>query len=194
MAARRVPTTAEVIAGARVNIVLKQDQSTGRTVAGTVRDVLTRGNHPRGIKVRLADGRVGRVQTMARGSGSNENANELPGNIAQNAGSISAGDAQGILGDALGPADGAGSRPRQRGRRHDDGDQPPPQQETTLAAYMRPAKQNRRRRQESTQATEQELEEIERPATDGAVTCPVCGTFEGDEAAVTHHISSHFDQ
>ncbi|CAI4210945.1 unnamed protein product [Parascedosporium putredinis] len=34
-AARRVPTVSEVVAGARVNIVLKADQPTGRTVAGT---------------------------------------------------------------------------------------------------------------------------------------------------------------
>lgn len=29
-----------------------------------VQDVLTKGNHPRGIKVRLTDGQVGRVQRM----------------------------------------------------------------------------------------------------------------------------------
>src|SRR4051812_34589473 len=62
---QRVPTTREVVPDARVNIVLKVDQPTGRTVSGTVKDVLTRGNHPRGIKVRLADGRIGRVQSLA---------------------------------------------------------------------------------------------------------------------------------
>ena len=25
------------------------------------------------------------------------------------------------------------------------------------------------------------------------VTCPVCGVFEGDEAAVAHHVAGHFD-
>lgn len=60
----RVPTTNQVIPGAHVNIVLKADQSTGRTVSGKIQDVLTRGNHPRGIKVRLVDGRIGRVQSM----------------------------------------------------------------------------------------------------------------------------------
>ncbi|KAM0756436.1 hypothetical protein T439DRAFT_352123 [Meredithblackwellia eburnea MCA 4105] len=44
-----------------VKIILKQDQPTGRTVEGTVKEVLTRGDHPRGVKVRLTDGRVGRV-------------------------------------------------------------------------------------------------------------------------------------
>jgi uncharacterized repeat protein (TIGR03833 family) len=60
-----VPTLQQVRQGAFVSIVLKQDQPTGREVQGTVQDLLTRGDHPRGIKVRLTDGRVGRVQRMA---------------------------------------------------------------------------------------------------------------------------------
>ncbi|PHH52134.1 Uncharacterized protein YwbE [Ceratocystis fimbriata CBS 114723] len=60
-----VPGINQVVRGALVNIVLKVDQPTGRTVAGVIQDVLTRGNHPRGIKVRLADGRVGRVKSLA---------------------------------------------------------------------------------------------------------------------------------
>ncbi|KAM0717322.1 hypothetical protein Q7P37_007174 [Cladosporium fusiforme] len=60
-----VPTIQSVTPGASVSIVLKQDQPTGREVQGVVQDLLTRGNHPRGIKVRLTDGRVGRVQRMA---------------------------------------------------------------------------------------------------------------------------------
>ena len=52
--------------GRRVNIVLKQDQGTGRTVTGTIARVLTSSpHHTRGIKVRLTDGRVGRVQSFA---------------------------------------------------------------------------------------------------------------------------------
>lgn len=60
-----VPGIDKVVAGSSVSIVLKQDQPTGREVQGVVQDLLTRGNHPRGIKVRLSDGRVGRVQRMA---------------------------------------------------------------------------------------------------------------------------------
>ncbi len=52
----------EIQTGLRVAIVLKQDQRTGRTVEGVVKEVLTRSaTHPHGIKVRLNDGRVGRV-------------------------------------------------------------------------------------------------------------------------------------
>ncbi len=52
-------------AGLRVSIVLKQDQRTGKRTVGTVKDLLTNsGNHPHGIKVRLTDGQVGRVQEI----------------------------------------------------------------------------------------------------------------------------------
>ena len=52
-------------AGMRVAIVLKQDQRTGKQTIGVVKDLLTNSsNHPHGIKVRLTDGQVGRVQKI----------------------------------------------------------------------------------------------------------------------------------
>ena len=51
--------------GLTVDIVLKQDQRSGRLTRGIVRDVLTKSaRHPYGIKVRLSDGQVGRVKTI----------------------------------------------------------------------------------------------------------------------------------
>lgn len=51
--------------GSRVYIVLKKDQRTGKRTLGIVKDILTRSSsHPHGIKVRLEDGRVGRVQEI----------------------------------------------------------------------------------------------------------------------------------
>lgn len=51
--------------GLRVNIVLKQDQRTGKLTEGIVKDLLTNSNfHPHGIKVRLQDGQVGRVKEI----------------------------------------------------------------------------------------------------------------------------------
>lgn len=50
--------------GVPVNIVLKSDQPTGKLTAGIVKDILTKGDHPHGVKVRLTDGRVGRVQSI----------------------------------------------------------------------------------------------------------------------------------
>jgi uncharacterized repeat protein (TIGR03833 family) len=49
--------------GMRVEIILKKDQRTGKRTIGIVRDILTSAAfHSRGIKVRLDDGRIGRVQ------------------------------------------------------------------------------------------------------------------------------------
>ena len=54
-----------VTVGAEVLIVLKRDQRTGKLTRGVVRDILTRSaNHPHGIKVRLRDGKIGRVQEV----------------------------------------------------------------------------------------------------------------------------------
>jgi uncharacterized repeat protein (TIGR03833 family) len=51
--------------GSVVDIVQKEDQRTGRTVQGTVAEILTGSAfHPHGIKVRLADGKVGRVKAI----------------------------------------------------------------------------------------------------------------------------------
>jgi uncharacterized repeat protein (TIGR03833 family) len=51
--------------GMEVEIVLKQDQRSGRLTRGIVRDLLTHSpHHPHGIKVRLADGQVGRVKNI----------------------------------------------------------------------------------------------------------------------------------
>ena len=55
----------DVRPGLRVAIVLKQDQRTGKQTVGIVKDLLTNSNfHPHGIKVRLTDGQVGRVQEI----------------------------------------------------------------------------------------------------------------------------------
>jgi len=51
--------------GLHVSIVLKQDQRTGKLTQGVVKDILTKSAfHPHGIKVRLVDGQVGRVQQI----------------------------------------------------------------------------------------------------------------------------------
>jgi uncharacterized repeat protein (TIGR03833 family) len=51
--------------GVEVLVVLKRDQRTGKLTRGKVKDILTRSkNHLRGIKVRLEDGRIGRVQEI----------------------------------------------------------------------------------------------------------------------------------
>ncbi|MHB2020243.1 MAG: YwbE family protein [Candidatus Xenobia bacterium] len=55
--------------GLTVDIVLKQDQRTGKRTRGVVRDLLTKSDfHPHGIKVRLEDGQIGRVQELVSSS------------------------------------------------------------------------------------------------------------------------------
>ena len=54
--------------GLAVSIVLKKDQRSGKLTEGIVKDILTSApSHSRGIKVRLEDGQVGRVQGLAGG-------------------------------------------------------------------------------------------------------------------------------
>ncbi|MBI5943742.1 MAG: YwbE family protein [Chloroflexi bacterium] len=58
-------TRSTIKPGMTVLIVLKQDQATGKLTKGVVKDVLTKSpNHPHGIKVRLVDGRIGRVKEI----------------------------------------------------------------------------------------------------------------------------------
>ena len=56
---------ADIEIGACVAIVLKKDQRTGELTEGNVKDILTKSSfHPHGIKVRLEDRQVGRVQEI----------------------------------------------------------------------------------------------------------------------------------
>ena len=58
--------------GIEVAIVLKEDQRTGELTEGIVQNILTNSQfHPHGIKVRLTDGLIGRVQEIR--TGENEN-------------------------------------------------------------------------------------------------------------------------
>ena len=60
-----LPKKSQLRAGIQVEIETKENQKTGRTVSGTVRDVLTSSeSHPYGIMVRLHDGEVGRVKRI----------------------------------------------------------------------------------------------------------------------------------
>ncbi|MGO9315289.1 MAG: YwbE family protein [Syntrophobacteraceae bacterium] len=54
--------------GKRVEIILKKDQRSGSRTVGVVKDILTSSAfHSRGIKVRLEDGQIGRVQEVLPG-------------------------------------------------------------------------------------------------------------------------------
>ncbi len=56
---------ADIKVGARVKVVQKQDQRSGKLTEGIVQSILTQsGVHPHGIKVRLQSGIVGRVKDV----------------------------------------------------------------------------------------------------------------------------------
>jgi uncharacterized repeat protein (TIGR03833 family) len=60
-----VPKRSDIKPGLRVQIVEKHNQRSGALTEGVVADILTNSpTHPHGIKVRLTDGRVGRVQAI----------------------------------------------------------------------------------------------------------------------------------
>jgi len=53
--------------GEDVGVVLKADQGTGKLTYGKVAEILTSSSfHPRGVKVRLENGQVGRVQSISK--------------------------------------------------------------------------------------------------------------------------------
>ncbi len=55
----------DIYPGIEVYIVKKEDQRTGKYTRGIVKELLTKSAyHPRGIKVRLEDGQIGRVHKI----------------------------------------------------------------------------------------------------------------------------------
>lgn len=60
-----VTKRSDIKPGTRVLVVEKHNQRSGTLTEGIVARILTPGaNHPRGIKVMLQDGKVGRVQKI----------------------------------------------------------------------------------------------------------------------------------
>jgi uncharacterized repeat protein (TIGR03833 family) len=61
------PKRSELQPGVRVRIIEKQNQSSGTLTDGVVMRILTSSSvHPHGIKVMLANGKVGRVQEIVK--------------------------------------------------------------------------------------------------------------------------------
>ena len=157
-----VPTIQQVIPGASVSIVLKADQPTGREIQGVVKDLLTRGDHPRGIKVRLQDGRIGRVQRMVTGSTSND-APTTPTS------------GQNSVAESLANHSASGNQ-------HEATESMP---SSNLGDYV--IARGKQRRRPSPPRNGLSL------TTATIAKCPICGMFEGDEAAVSYHVQQHLD-
>ncbi|PSS14825.1 hypothetical protein M430DRAFT_20148 [Amorphotheca resinae ATCC 22711] len=176
-----VPSTQQVVAGSFVSIVLKIDQPTGREVQGIVADVLTSGNHPRGIKVRLVDGRVGRVQRMVTEDEARAGSAGLSG-LGRNGEVV---NGQHIISR---PAAPPGSRIalRYRDVREEKSQEPP--SNYSLGDFL-PLGHPLRESPITTSSLLPEPLDVESTSQ----VCPVCGEFEGDEVAVSHHVATHFD-
>ncbi len=196
-----VPTIRQVVLGAPVSIVLKVDQPTGNEVQGFVAEILTRGDHPRGIKVRLQDGRVGRVQRMVSEETAKRGSERLS-ELGRNGG--------------LGMESNVGIQPTSTpstapvggftGRRYGDYriDAPDEPASTGLSLSDYVVTKTKRKGQQKSQIVPDSNEDdhisvkggAARVASDSTIDtaiCPVCGEFEGDEDAVAHHVNMHFD-
>ncbi|KAF2107464.1 hypothetical protein BDV96DRAFT_478403, partial [Lophiotrema nucula] len=180
-----VPSFSSIAVGGAVSIILKQDQPTGRQVRGIVAEHLTRGDHPRGVKVRLRDGRVGRVQGLV---------SEEEGRQGEDAGG--GGDANlGRDGDASGYQGSRGRGGARGGRsfrhvadvRDEDEYLWDESKGRNLGEYFSNLDLDGRNERGGASGG------IMAPASTGeTVKCPVCGEFEGDEQAVAHHVEKHF--
>jgi uncharacterized repeat protein (TIGR03833 family) len=184
-----VPNSAEVNPGAAVSIVLKADQPTGREVQGIVDEVLTRADHPRGIKVRLKDGRVGRVQRLA----TDDEASQV-----STAETWIQHDLNNQNERRRGRG-GLGGRNNRDIRMDDDYDYESSmnaRNQLSLADYIRTPRQQEHENSEDFASTtipdpSRQLQENFSSAT---VICPICADFEGDEGAVSFHVESHFSE
>jgi uncharacterized repeat protein (TIGR03833 family) len=187
-----VPAFREVVPGVGVSIVLKVDQPTGRQVQGIVADVLTSGNHPHGIKVRLQDGRVGRVQQIVD-TGAARTASEGLNNLGRNGESNSLGSGSRAM---YHPTFNPGRRQfsDMRADPYDYDTYASSRAAPSLADYIRRPniKNNAEAESVISPAKQDPSANATDPTTPNAV-CPVCGLFEGDEAAVAFHANSHFD-
>lgn len=182
-----MPSFSSIRPGTGVSIILKQDQPTGRQVTGIVNEVLTRGDHPRGVKVRLRDGRVGRVQVVVseeEGLRGEEVVGGADADLGRN------GEAASSFATSQ-----RGGRGR-RGFRHvqdvrdDEYVWDENRRQAASSAFWglealeaRDVESSGRRGEDTSNVSDLKSE---------TATCPVCGIFEGDERAVAHHVESHF--
>ncbi|KAF2194949.1 hypothetical protein K469DRAFT_501794, partial [Zopfia rhizophila CBS 207.26] len=184
-----VPNHSSLTPGTPVSIVLKVDQPTGQQVQGILAEVLTRGDHPRSVKVRLRDGRVGRVQRLVseeEGIGGEELAGCTDVSLGRN----------GNIEDGRGARERGGKSGRGRGRFTNAEDVSESRylwdesRDRSLGEYFDWMEELEERDRENGRWTEEETR-MGLEFGSATATCPVCGTFEGDESAVAHHVEGH---
>jgi uncharacterized repeat protein (TIGR03833 family) len=162
-----------------VSIILKADQPTGHQVSGIVADLLTRGDHPRGVKVRLRDGRVGRVQRIVSVE-EGERGEGVVGGAGANLGRDGAGSSRG------GGFGMRGGRMERDIREEDDYLYDESKVVTRNDGLFGALEEADQRWREQSGGGKKEHVDV--------VVCPVCAEFEGDERAVAHHVEGHFGE
>ncbi|KAF7900072.1 hypothetical protein EAF00_004408 [Botryotinia globosa] len=214
-----VPRIALLHPGTPVSIVLKMDQGSGREVKGFVGELLTRGDHPRGVKVRLRDGRVGRVQRLCTEWEAEEGEGGMRG-LGRN-GEVGGGEGEGGRSGGIDEKTGGMRRGGGRGGKtysdfrtdgYDESSAASASAGASLEDYI-VVKGNRKGKKSTTEENKfgegsvmepeesgrNDEEEVLGERSAGEVfksamgTCPVCGEFEGDEMAVAHHVNGHFE-
>jgi uncharacterized repeat protein (TIGR03833 family) len=160
-----VPKMSQLRKGVGVKIVLKADQRTGKLTTGNISDILTRGDHPRGIKVRLTDGQIGRVQSLA------EPPHDVSGaqGIAPNAVDVESEKSSSDHRDSRRPRAGHGER-EERGLQEDHRLEQTPQELLSLFDYIRmPFSNARKSTSETAEIITQKQLESEFPKLDSAL-------------------------
>ncbi|KAH6633527.1 hypothetical protein C7974DRAFT_412512 [Boeremia exigua] len=174
-----VPPIRAIHPGGGVSIILKEDQQSGHQVKGIVADLLTRGDHPRGVKVRLRDGRVGRVQGLV-----SESEGIQGEGIVGGSGASLGRNGEGAANAGAGR--GRGGR-FERDIREDDEylfENQTSNRDVGLFAALEEA--DRRHERNTARPAPQTL------APEELAVCPVCYKFEGDEVSVANHVEQHF--
>ena len=170
-----VPRISQLQSGTAVNIVLKADQRSGKLTTGHIADVLTRGDHPRGIKVRLTNGQIGRVQSLS-GSSSPSALQSLatPSNHQGVASQPQNHQATNILAESR--------RGMVQDVRQDGYDAPSRDQTSSLFDYVRPSKQRKSAAKPSSHDSESQIApqtrfESEFPKLDSALIAAILADY-----------------
>lgn len=147
--------------------------------------------------MRLADSRIGRVQRMVDAAAPLAVETPEARQAAQSEIQRDLATQQRVRGPD-GGARGGGYRSERLGNRYtdvrrDEGVEQPPEQ-LDLMAFVKQPKQKKRGAKASSQSQQSQSQQGDEEVVSAKMaTCPVCGVFEGDEAAVAHHVEGHFD-
>ena len=164
-----VPRHHELQRGQPVNIVLKPDQPSGKLTPGLVQDILTRGDHPHGVKVRLSNGQIGRVQSLPLSSSSAPPSNFGPASSSQ--------PLQHNLPKQQ-RANGALSEPQEAATDYCSN----PTRSTSLMDYAKPNKSNLSADQEVSMTPQDNLEK-KFPELDPSLIAAILADYSSGEAA-----------